>query len=190
MTLAQFQVATNRTETNASLACFAICTPPCFAYTTSELRVSTNHFVCFVSFQPNHWYLHLQDKTWPPTLHAYCRRSDWSWSFGSRICSIEINNQFMWSNLFKFNTCKALFYRKSCFNLLSRMFYITSGKGGWDGWLSTGYATLSWMTPNMDKMHQQGTFWLCFPFSAFFVNELCWECWRVMLPHLMNIKVD
>ena len=109
MTLAQFQVATNRTETNASLACFAICTPPCFAYTTSELRVSTNHFVCFVSFQPNHWYLHLQDKTWPPTLHAYCRRSDWSWIFGSRFCSIEINNQFMWSNLFKFNTCKALF---------------------------------------------------------------------------------
>ena len=184
MTLAQFQVATDRTETNASLACFAICTPPCFAYTTSELRVSTNHFVCFVSFQPNHWYLHLQDKTWPPTLHAYCRRSDWSWSFGSRICSIEINNQFMWSNLFKFNTCKALFYRKSCFNLLSRMFYITSlEKGGGMG----GYATLSWMTPNMDKMHQQGTFWLCFSFSAFswtsFVESVdVWCC-------LMHIKV-
>ena len=95
MTLAQFQVATDRTETNASLACFAICTPPCFAYTTSELRVSTDHFVCFVSFQPNHWYLHLQDKTWPPTLHAYCRRSDWSWSFGSRICFVKINNQFI-----------------------------------------------------------------------------------------------
>ena len=49
--------------------------------------------------------------------------------------------------------------------------------GGMGGHLlSSGYATLSWMTPNMDKMHQQGTFWLCFPFSAFFVNELCWEC--------------
>ena len=168
MTLAQFQVATDRTETNASLACFAICTPPCFAYTTSELRVSTNHFVCFVSFQPNHWYLHLQDKTWPPTLHAYCRRSDWSWSFGSRICFVKINNQFI--NCLRL--AKPYFTENHASTCCQGCFISHLERVGGMG----GYATLSWMTPNMDKMHQQGTFWLCFPFSAFFVNEFCWEC--------------